>query len=52
MFSVVEGSVLVELPIESRIRSSVQLTDEQKNDFINLLSYFTPAELRELEALI
>jgi hypothetical protein len=46
------SSVLVGNPIEFRIRESVQLSDEQKKDFLNLLSYFTPSELTELEALI
>lgn len=45
-------SVLVGNPIEFRIRESVQLSEEQKKDFINLLSYFTPAELAELETLL
>lgn len=45
-------SVLVGNPIEFRIRESVQLSEEQKKDFINLLSYFTPSELAELETLL
>lgn len=44
--------VLVGNPIEFRIRESVQLSDEQKKDFLNLLSYFTPSELAELEGLL
>ncbi len=46
------SSVLVGNPIEFRIRESVQLSDEQKKDFLNLLSYFTPSELAELEGLL
>lgn len=45
-------SVLVGNPIEFRIRESVQLSEEQKKDFINLISYFTPTELAELETLL
>lgn len=45
-------TVLVANPIEFRIRDSVQLSEEQKKDFINLLSYFTPSELAELETLL
>ncbi|MDQ1344183.1 MAG: hypothetical protein QG650_903 [Patescibacteria group bacterium] len=52
MFSTLVETVLVEVPIESRIRASSQLSDEQKKDFINLLSYFTSSELRELETLL
>lgn len=53
MFSPVSvSSVLVGNPIEFRIRESVQLSDEQKKDFLNLLSYFTPSELAELEGLL
>ena len=53
MFSAtVVESVLVKNPIEYRIRDSVQLSEEQKKDFLNLLSYFTPSELSELETLL
>lgn len=52
MFTTTVETVLVGNPIEHRIRASVQLSDEQKKDFINLLSYFTPAEIRELETLL
>lgn len=46
------SSVLVANPIEFRIRESVQLSEEQKKDFLNLISYFTPTEIAELETLL
>lgn len=46
------GSVLVQAPIELRIQNSVEISEEQKRSFLNLLSYLTPGEIRELESLL
>jgi hypothetical protein len=51
MFQIVTESVLVAAPIESRIQSS-DLSPTEKQQFLNLLSYFTPGELEELGGIL
>ncbi|MDD2916456.1 MAG: hypothetical protein PHH70_01285 [Candidatus Gracilibacteria bacterium] len=43
---------LIETDIESRIRSSETIGPDEKNNFLHLLSYFTPGELDELRLLL
>ena len=49
MFSVSE--VLVEVPLENRIRQS-DMSARQQDQFVNMLGYFTPEELQELQELL
>lgn len=51
MFQTVSESILIGVPIESKIRSS-NLPEGEKVQFLNLLSYFTPRELIELEGIL
>jgi hypothetical protein len=48
MFSVSE--VLVEVPLENRIRES-DMSAKQRDEFVNMLGYFTESELAELGEL-
>ena len=43
---------IIETDIESRIRTSKTIGPEEKNNFLHLLSYFTPGELDELRLLL
>lgn len=43
---------LVETDIESKILASQELKPEEKNNFLHLLSYFTPREIEELRLLL
>lgn len=43
---------IVETDIESQIRVSETLSPEEKEQFLHLLSYFTPGELEELKMLL
>ncbi len=45
-------SYLVETDMESRIRTSETIGPDEKNNFLHLLSYFTPGELDELRLLL
>ncbi len=51
MFPSTDTTVLVEVPIEAKILAS-SLDEGEKRKFLNLLSYFTPSELRELETML
>ena len=44
--------LLVETDIETKIRTSSELNDNEKDQFTHLLSYFTPTELEELRGLL
>jgi hypothetical protein len=43
--------ILVEVPIETRIRSS-DMPEKQQEQFVSMLSYFTEDELKELRGLL
>lgn len=49
MFSVTE--VLVEVPISDKIKAS-KLSNEEKDQFLKLICYFTPAEIEDLKTLL
>lgn len=49
MFSVTE--VLVEVPISDKIKAS-KLSDTEKDQFLKLICYFTPAEIDDLKMLL
>lgn len=43
---------IVETDIASKIRTSEMISNDEKNHFLHLLSYFTPGELDELRLLL
>jgi hypothetical protein len=43
---------ICENDIITKIKTSNQMDEAQKQDFINLISYFTPVEIEELKFLI
>ena len=46
------STVLVEVPITDKIRNSIKLDDDEKEQFLNLILYFTPSEIEELRMLV
>lgn len=44
--------ILYESDIRTKITNSFILSEEEKNNFLKLLSYFTPDEIDELKDLI
>ncbi|MDD2891919.1 MAG: hypothetical protein PHQ95_03060 [Candidatus Gracilibacteria bacterium] len=43
---------LIETDIVSKIRTSEKIGPAEKNNFLHLLSYFTPGEIDELRLLL
>lgn len=43
---------LVETDIQSKIRNSKNIDENEKQSFLNLLMYFTPWEIEELKLII
>lgn len=44
--------LLIETDIQTKILTSEEIPPEQKNQFLNLISYFTPMEIEELRLLL
>ncbi len=45
-------AILIEISITDQITTSTMLTDQEKSQFLNLISYFTPDEIETLKALL
>jgi hypothetical protein len=46
-----QAELIVQSDIQTRIISS-DLTEKEKENFLNLLSYFTPEEIEELKVIL
>ena len=46
------SQILVEVPIIDKITDSTTLTEEEKEQFLNLICYFTPEEIEDLRGLL